>query len=51
MDTYARALADDGDIKGAIEWQKKAVALCKSDKQFEKFQEDLEKALKEYETR
>jgi len=51
LDTYARALADDGDIKGAIEVQKKAVELCKSDKQFERFQEDLEKALKEYETR
>lgn len=51
MDTYARALADGGDLKGAIQWQKKAVELCKSDKQFRQFREDLEKALEDYEAR
>ena len=51
MDTYARALADGGDIKGAIEWQKKAIALCGDDEKYEEMKAELEKTLKGYETR
>lgn len=28
IDTYARALADTGDLNGAIRWQTKAIELC-----------------------
>ena len=28
IDTYARALADTGDLAGAIRWQTKAIELC-----------------------
>lgn len=46
IDTYARALADSGDLAGAIKWQKKAVEACGDNKQLEK---QLAKTLEEYE--
>lgn len=45
LDTYARALFDNGQVKEAIEQQKKAVALAKNDE----LRAELEKALKQYE--
>lgn len=46
IDTYARALADTGDLAGAIEWQKKAVQLAEGP-----MKRELEKSLKELEAR
>ncbi|MFQ5423734.1 MAG: redoxin domain-containing protein [Phycisphaerae bacterium] len=46
LDTYARALADSGDLTGAIEWQKKAL---KASKEGSRMRPGIEKALKEYE--
>ncbi|MEW6198285.1 MAG: redoxin domain-containing protein [Planctomycetota bacterium] len=45
LDTYARALFDNGQVKEAIEQQKKAVALAKNDE----LRAELEQALKQYE--
>jgi thiol-disulfide isomerase/thioredoxin len=45
VDTYARALADNGKLAEAIEQQKKAIALAKD----EKAKEELTKTLKGYE--
>lgn len=35
IDTYARALADSGDLKSAVEWQTKAVELAEGDMKVE----------------
>lgn len=43
IDTYARALADTGDLRGAVEWQTKAVELADGDMKVE-----LEKNLDEF---
>jgi len=51
IDTYARALADGGDLKGAVQWQTKAVEICKNDRAYRQFREDIEKALEDYQTR
>lgn len=45
VDTYARAFFENGKIKEAIEWQKKAIALCDDDN----LKPELEEALKKYE--
>jgi hypothetical protein len=45
VDTYAKALAENGKLAEAIEQQKKAIALAKD----EKAKEDLTKTLKGYE--
>lgn len=44
IDTYARALAMSGDLKGAIKWQKKAIKACEN----ENLTRELKKALTEY---
>ncbi len=46
LDTYARAQFARGKIKEAVEFQKKAIALCK-----EELKPQLEKTLKEYEAK
>jgi len=46
VDTYARALFDNGQVKEAIEYEKKAVKLAGDN---EEMKADLEKALKKYE--
>lgn len=50
VDTYARALFDTGKVAKAIEYQKKAIELCESEKTREDFKEILahyEEAAKE----
>lgn len=46
VDTYARALFEQGKIKEAIEYQKKAVELCKDNDEMKK---ELQQALERYE--
>ena len=46
VNTYARALFDNGQVKEAIEYEKKAVKLAGDN---EEMKADLEKALKKYE--
>ena len=46
IDTYARALADSGDMAGAVKWQKKAVEAASENEQLKK---QLAKTLEEYE--
>ena len=43
IDTYARALADTGDLKGAVKWQTKAVELAD-----ESMKEELQKNLDDF---
>lgn len=45
VDTYARALFDAGKVDAAIEYQKKAIAVCKN----ERMKADLKKTLAQYE--
>ncbi len=47
LDTYARALADSGDLTGAIKWQKKAVEACDNPG----LKPQVENALEEYRQR
>lgn len=49
IDTYARALADTGDLRGAVEWQTKAVELADGDMktELEKNLNDFRKKLEE----
>lgn len=47
LDTYARALADSGDLAGAIKWQKKAVEACDNPG----MKPQIEKALEDYQQR
>lgn len=47
IDTYARALAESGDLPGAIEWQTKAVKLSEGGKT----RRDLQQSLDEYKKR
>jgi len=44
IDTYARALFENGDVKGAIEWQEKAIDL----NQNPNLENDLKEALEKY---
>lgn len=44
IDTYARALFDSGDVRGAVEYQKKAIEICKDPKMMG----DLKKTLARY---
>ncbi len=46
IDTYARALFDNGQVKEAIEQQKKAIELAGDNKEMK---EEMQKALKRYE--
>lgn len=45
MDTYARVLAETGDLKGAVDWQTKALELCKNRRDKRK----MKRALAKYE--
>ncbi len=45
-DTYARVLFEMGRKKEAIEYQKRAVSLCKDDEERENYKENLEEYLK-----
>ncbi len=47
IDTYARVLADSGDLKGAIEWQTKAVQLSEPGK----MRRELQRSLDDYQKR
>lgn len=47
IDTYARALADTGDLKGAVEWQTKAVKLADEGP----MKDDLQKNLEDFKKR
>ena len=42
IDTYARALADTGDLAGAIHWQTKAIELCMDKRMKRMLQKNLE---------
>ena len=48
LDTYARALADSGDLDAAILWQKKALAACGDD---ERMRKGIQETLETYEKR
>ncbi len=47
IDTYARCLAESGDLKGAIEWQTKAIKLSEEGKT----RRDLQRSLDDYNNR
>lgn len=51
VDTYARALWDTGDWAGAIEWQKKALELCKVDPTSAEFLGQIQETLEAYQNR
>ncbi|HPF39706.1 MAG TPA: redoxin family protein [Phycisphaerae bacterium] len=42
LDTYARALADTGDLKGAVHWQSKAVELAEEGRMKDELQKNLD---------
>lgn len=42
IDTYARALADTGDLAGAIRWQTKAVEMCTDQRMKRQLSKNLE---------
>lgn len=48
VDTYARALYEMGDLKGAIEWQKKAVNICRNNDEFRGSLDEVEETLQKY---
>jgi len=50
VDTYARALYDLGDVAAAIEWQQRAVAMCRKH-QVVQIQAELETTLTNYRKR
>lgn len=50
VDTYARALYESGDVAGAIEWQQRAVEVCRKH-QVVQIQAELESTLTNYRKR
>lgn len=48
VDTYARALYEMGDLKAAVEWQKKAVNICKHKDEFRGSLDEVEGTLQKY---
>lgn len=51
VDTYARALYEMGDLKGAVEWQKKAVNICRTNDEFRGSLDEVEETLQRYQTK
>lgn len=51
VDTYARALFEMGDLKGAVEWQKKAVNICRNNDEFRGSLDEVEETLQRYQTK
>lgn len=51
VDTYARALFELGDLKAAIEWQKKAVKICQSNDEFRGSLNEVENTLQRYQNK